>query len=210
MKKAALIIHGISEKVYMQDVKIYLEDSGYDEVVIMELDKIFDKSIFRFVPFYDKYGDITQFFFNKRNRRKLRKYLNKILINLEKQGYEVDIYAHSLGTLVALLSNRTIDNLYMLSSPLSMAAVGWKVRKEMRKRVRLTINKEVYYIYGKKDLISNKKVKTAIKFLHKNLKRTFSSSYHIFNIGVENMKHTPVLSLLIYGQNKIRGIKRNV
>lgn len=152
MKKALLLVQGIAkDSNYIEGAlnKSGIPTEQYDLVNYVPTEKHLDNAgwfsfAMRFVPWankkWDQYGDIYRYFYNKKTRRKVCGLVNEYITHLHKEGYEVDIAAHSLGSIIALTCGKKnsvvkISKFFSFGSPLGFKLSPFKgiVNKHVRK-----------------------------------------------------------------------------
>lgn len=172
-KKALLIVDGIRSKPGIrQDIKnSKFPTKGYDKIIRAKTEEIFDTTVpwyIRWIPFvnnwYDQFiSDIWALFRNKTARMAVCREVRSQIRILQAEGYEVDVLAYSLGTLIALTcasqanSEKTqVNHLSLYNSPLGFAVpfLGGKCRKFVRKYGKNFLANKIECVYGEKDLVS--------------------------------------------------------
>ncbi|MCH2079643.1 hypothetical protein [Prochlorococcus sp. ALOHA_ZT_50] len=170
-KKALVLVQGISNK------NNYIEDSllesdflldDYDKWVTAKtekaLDGLFEKFTFgvtSFIGIVDTFGDPFRYLFSKKHRKAACRAVNSEVKKLTAQGYEVDILAHSLGTIIALTSGTAksainVNTFYSFGSPLGSTIFPWLFRRHVQKYIYGINIKTLYYCWNSKDFVSKK------------------------------------------------------
>lgn len=201
-KKALVIVQGINNKrEYMKPKSKVVKEffSRYDEVDYMYTEDIFDGSLTS--KFIDK-ADFIPYFFSNKRRQMVCRLVNEKIKTLEHLGYEVDVVAHSLGSVIALQSGRKVmpimvNKMITLQSPIHNWIYGWFVRGRVRKYSDgLTIR---HYIttWNKKDrLVAGGDLN--IKRFVKGLKSTILSFFQ-FEVGKGHDWEVALKDLIIKG-----------
>lgn len=81
------------------------------------------------IPFrlWDRFGDYFKIIWNKTVMKRVTKLVEREIAQAKSSyGDKVDVIAHSLGTLILLASDVTVDNAYLLGSPLTSR--HWSIR----------------------------------------------------------------------------------
>jgi hypothetical protein len=186
MKKVLLKVQGINViSDYMtKELEISgVDTSCYDRVVYLNTEKEFDK-ILNILPgfmknnvytrridtkkryknnetetklkFIDYAVDLWAFFIDKDIYDKVTSKVRNAASKYQSQGYEVDIFAHSLGTMISLHSGASVNNFFCLACPLGIgnfflkSMINWhmgKIKKPMH-------SKNTLLVWGTKDLVS--------------------------------------------------------
>lgn len=145
---------------------------SYEKVIFLNIEKIFDKKImgwlslflfpFKFIPgvrkLEDKYMDVVRFYYNKKKRIEICRYIRTEINKLTRKYGDVDVYAHSLGT-VALLSTKVkVRNVHLFGSPLGFGLTP--LRKFARNNAKRFIDQftchQLTYWHGPKDFVAKK------------------------------------------------------
>jgi pimeloyl-ACP methyl ester carboxylesterase len=138
-------------------------------VIDIPTEKYFDKYKPWFLKWMGKLGDslsdVWEFYTRNSSRIELCREIRQQIKDLQATGYEVDIIAHSLGTMAALCSgpntpanlvsvNRTI----LLSSPLGIGNLiaRLKTNGHAERFSKNFITKELYYTWSEKDFVSER------------------------------------------------------
>ena len=173
-KKALVLVQGISNKDnYIKDALLTSDFNldSYDEWVTAKtekaLDGLFEKVTFgltSFIGIVDRFGDPIRYLFSEKHRKAACRAVNKEVKKLIDSGYEVDILAHSLGTIIALTSGTTknmiqINNFYSFGSPLGSAFFSGLFRRHVQKYIYGINIKNMHYCWNRKDIISKKPLK---------------------------------------------------
>lgn len=169
--RALVLVQGINEDRYLKPAVKSMSSFNsdlYDKIVQVKTEQVFDESFFKFLPGYDKYGDIYQYFKKDKVRRKVSRRVTKIVDKLRKMGYTtIDLMAHSLGTVISLTSKAKVDTAILMGSPLSFGVpfLDSQVRKHTKKYLGLQPDK-LYYLWSPNDRVCkhyNKDVKKLLK-----------------------------------------------
>ncbi len=171
-KKALVCVQGINSKDYIlaeiTGSKFPIDD--YHRVVTIGTEDIFDKTIpgiIKILPFigdfYDQYiADIRAFFKNKEARQTACRMVRKQIKALQKEGYEVHVIAHSLGTIITMCCGPQKGRLvevhafFCYNSPLGFGIFpgGIITRNFVRTFMRNFKAKRLEFIYSAKDTVS--------------------------------------------------------
>lgn len=168
-----LLVDGIRQNPkILEDVKASnFPASEYEKILRAKTEEVFDTTVpwwIRIFPWlskkYDNYfADIWALFRNKTARMAVCREVRSQIRILQAEGYEVDVLAYSLGTLIALTcasqanSEKTqVNHLSLYNSPLGFAVpfLGGKCRKFVRKYGKNFLANKIECIYGEKDLVS--------------------------------------------------------
>ncbi len=179
--RVLLLVQGVNEDTYLfKNLKSSSYDiDQYDKVIEVTTEKTLDKSWVSKIPFLgDKYGDILQFFVSDEARRNLKTKLKKTA--LKYPDAEIDLLAHSLGTLICFITPITVKNFICLASPVAMSLwLGKKVRNFIRGRLKLKVENNLYFVYSPFDLICQSLNKNVAKLLRSfNVTEVKSTSLH--------------------------------
>lgn len=164
-KKALVLVQGISNKVYIQqDVEsVKSAFKNYDKIKVAPTEGIFDKSIVSKLS--DRFGDVVQYFKSHKQRKDACAKVRRTIESLQEEGYEVDVLAHSLGTLMTLTSGRSVEldkstsvnKVFLFACPLGMVwPMGFYARNHTRKFIQNFKAKEIVYCYSPRDFVSKK------------------------------------------------------
>jgi hypothetical protein len=161
-KSALVIVQGInSDREYMIPTSKLVKEffKGYDTVEYAYTEDEFDKGWFNKIS--DRF-DFIPYFLSKSRRKKVCRVVNEKIASLDLLGYNVDVVAHSLGSIITLQSGRSkfpvkIRNLLMLQSPIHNNLYGWYVRSQVIKystnilitNIISTFNKEDRFVASK-------------------------------------------------------------
>lgn len=123
MKTVAILIGGITDKMYVANdiqsnpsIKGYFEEH-FNEVVELNVNAILDWGVVPFKPLL-KYGDVVRFYVNPVRRRACTDLVERTIKKYQDLGYKVTIVAHSLGTVVAMDSEITVDSVMLCGCPI--------------------------------------------------------------------------------------------
>ncbi len=172
MPKALVIVQGINNKQgYLRETIAQFPQfkEYYQRIIDIETDKYFDKHMsFLFKPFRSigrTLADVWEFYKNNAARMEVCRETRSQIQNLQALGYEVDIIAHSLGTVIALCCgpnspvnpikvNRTI----LMQSPLGIANLiaRMKTNSHTERYSKNFTTKELYYTWSEEDYVSKK------------------------------------------------------
>lgn len=166
-KKALVLVQGISRSSYIKkDIeKFKSEFSGYDLIKVAPTESIFDKSIISKIS--DRFGDVVQYFKSHNQRKLACTVVRNQIRTLQNDGYEVDVLAHSLGTLMTLTCGGLdgsknplveVNKVMLFACPLGMKVpgmpIGLYVRNHTRKYIQNFKAKEIQYTWSKRDFVS--------------------------------------------------------
>ncbi len=169
MAKALLVVQGINSnpRYLVEDTvdfrKIKL---AYDEIINAPVERVWNKSLVSKLPFVgNKYGDIISFYTNERARIQAATAVAEKIYELKNAGLEVDILAHSLGTVITLCSGPqyhldrppvVVRNFFCINSPLGLGIPILK-GKALAHAERYSSNfmaHKIWNLYASNDLIS--------------------------------------------------------
>lgn len=166
--KSLIVVQGINDKVYLVDAinRSNFKTDAYKEFIEVGTEKILDDHVnkfFKWLPFYDRLSDI-QYLFKRRVKNECTHEIYKTVGNMRSLGRDVDVIAHSLGTLMVLNSPVELNNVYFIGCPLSMMGISKLVRWKTSNSYMTC--KRLFYIYSPVDPIChfyNNKVKDFLK-----------------------------------------------
>lgn len=198
MKKVLLKVQGInviSDYMVKDFLLSNIDVSSYDEVVYVNTEKEFDK-VLKKVPRFlrssvykrrretkkkyqndeirtrlewvDYAVDIWAFFGNKKIYEAVTSKVKNHVDEYREKGYEVDIFSHSLGTMISLHSGADINNFFSVASPMGIDnyflrnAIHW----HLSKCKNILKSKNTLLVWGTDDYVSkhtDKKVKQIFK-----------------------------------------------
>ena len=180
MKRALVIVDGIrTNPGIRQDIKnSKFPTLRYEKIIRAKTEEVFDTTIpwyIRWVPFvnnwYDQYlSDVLALFKNKTARMAACREVRSTIKILQAEGYEVDVLAYSLGTLIALTcasqsddEKTRIGTLSLFNSPLGFAVpyLGFRCRSFVRKYGKNLSAENLKCVYGAKDIVSKNCLKKA-------------------------------------------------
>lgn len=202
-KRACVIVQGISEKRrYMKTsskvVNGYIDKYDKDEYI--DTESIFDRGWFS--KLFDKW-DFIPYFLNGARRKAVCRIVNKTIVDLHNDGYEVDVIAHSLGCVIALQSGRkkfkvNINNLICLQPPTNNKVYGWYVRRKVKQfsdyikvnNLRITWNPGDEKVASKE--LDTKKFRKGFKGVIKDIKQ--------FKVGNGHNWLAPLKALIVRGK----------
>jgi hypothetical protein len=153
--KSLIVVQGINDKVYLMEAikRSTFNTDAYKEVVEVATERVLDdhmNKFFKWLPFYDRVSDI-KYLFSKSLRIDCTHEIYKTVGEMRGLGRDVDVIAHSLGTLMILNSPVEVNNVYLIGSPLSMAGISrlvrWKTKNTYMTCTRL------FYVYSPLDPI---------------------------------------------------------
>lgn len=142
---------------------------GYDIVEYAETEEVFDV-VKDNLPFYfkwlpatlkDYFADLWGYFTNRYIKSLIDTRITNTVLRLQMAGYEVDILAHSLGTVIAMCLGTKdrplkVENFYSLNSPIgiSLRTARLWVKAKLFIKARHIKFKKSYNVYGEDDFIS--------------------------------------------------------
>jgi len=178
---ALIIIQGINDKrEYMKPTLQVTKKffARYNAKEYMYTEDIFDSTITS--KFVDR-ADFIPYFFNGKKRKQVCKLVNEKIATLMALGYEVDVLAHSLGSVIALQSGRKsipilVNKMITLQSPIHNWIYGWFVRMKVRKFSGGLTVKHFITTWNKKDRLVAGGDLNMNKFI-KSLKSTIMSFF---------------------------------
>jgi hypothetical protein len=180
MKPALLVLGGITYKNYavgdlvgLPECSNYINREGTLDTkyaIIKELDceQFLDHKIIDLIGrlfilgmpfrFWDRFGDYFKIISSDKLMRKCVEYIQAEVHKAQILYGEVDVIAHSLGTLIVATSNIKVNNLYLVGSPLT--SQYWSVRHTANKFIQKNgLNAEannIYYCYSPLDIVCTK------------------------------------------------------
>lgn len=192
--KAIVLIQGINKDAGYLETELDNYPSllkNYKLKKQIQTEKEFDKHLAFRIPFLGKIlkksftfgalGDFWQFLRGRDTRKRICKRIRSDIKNLQRQGYNVDILAHSLGTIMTLVAgphdkddNRSTNNsplnvnsCYFFGSPLGfkLPYVEWRTERFVKKYSDNFRGKKLYYFYSSKDPVCSSVDKTDKKIL---------------------------------------------
>lgn len=146
--KALLCVQGINAKQgYLYDEIINPDGAGffltktYDLIVDAKTDEIFNEaaaheglqkfkvSLVNFITIgnWSRFGDVWYYFKTKLAKERVSREVGSKIVELQKQGYEVSVIAHSLGNLITMSAFNVrkgyrervrVDKFYSLANPI--------------------------------------------------------------------------------------------
>lgn len=182
MKPALLVLGGITYKNYaigdllsMPETKNYLNGEGnldteYSHIKELDCEQFLDNKTIDFlgrlmvlgIPFrlWDRFGDYFKIIGNKKTMKRVSEYVVHEVELANKLYGQVDLIAHSLGTLIALASDIKVRNLYLLGSPLT--SQFWSIRHTandfIQKNGLEAEAQKVQYCYSPLDIVGTRAI----------------------------------------------------
>lgn len=188
MTKALIIVQGINHRqgyLYDDVIKIGFDTrQKYDRIIDFPVNQFFDKKKNWILG--DTLGDIWTFYKDPYARMLVCNRLREQIQVLQESKYEVDILAHSLGTIITLccgphkedleikLEPVYINKMYLMGSPLGIGIRAWRygwlkmigtIPHIERYGDNISVP-EMIYMWSKKDLVSktlDKRPKTVLE-----------------------------------------------
>ena len=172
MRRALVLVEGITDKPgYIEDiVKASPIASNYDEIKRAKTEEFFDKKTpwylkpFSKIDAVDKFADMKVFLKSHQGRVGACRTVRFLIQRLQRDGYEVDVLSHSLGTIITLVCGPNLRNeavvvkrLMLYASPLGLAIPPLRAEIENFTRRYLRnfyTEEEQKYVYGTEDLVS--------------------------------------------------------
>ncbi|MDD9897848.1 MAG: hypothetical protein OXU45_02495 [Candidatus Melainabacteria bacterium] len=162
--RAAVLVQGVNSKPYIKEALIEggLDLSIYEQIREPDTEAIFDQHSFASLGFWDWCGDVFQFYNNIKRRKAACRLVRKAVQELQGQGYEVDIIAHSLGCQIALTCapqkegrELKVKKTIFMGSPMGIIFIpmAWRVRSHAKKYSRNFVTEELEYLWSKNDLM---------------------------------------------------------
>ena len=141
----------------------------YDLVEYAETEEVFDV-VKDNLPFYfkwlpsnikDYFADLWGYFTNRYVANIINTRIENTILRLQAAGYQVDILAHSLGTVISMcLGSKDrplkVNNFYSLNSPIgiSLRTARLWVKTKLFINARHIRFKKAYNVYGEDDFVS--------------------------------------------------------
>lgn len=188
-KRLLYVVQGISKDNYLtKDLieKSALPTKKYDEIILAPTERMFDQalrgSFLRYIPKSDKYGDFLTFYLSEWVRKKVCRSVRNQYKKLKKEYDQIDILAHSLGTVIVMSSGEEdqfieADRAIMIGSPLgfkrwsNLGLLSRWSNKHLRKYMSFSC-RTMYYGWSKEDKVSNRYTNGIEKTLnHGDIKR---------------------------------------
>lgn len=201
MKRALVVVQGIHEELYAKNAlkKSKLDIGQYNEIRFIDTEEVFDAWSPK-IKWWDKFGDVVKFYLNVNRRKAVCRKVTKTVGQLQKVNYEVDILAHSLGTVITLCSKaRNVRRLYLLGSPLSFGIpfAASYIRQHTRKYMKNFSCEEIFYIWSPKDFVCKHYKNVVAKLLAKTNPKTIvnikSDSKHNLTDYIDDLVASPYL-----------------
>ncbi|NQY58449.1 hypothetical protein [Cognatishimia sp.] len=190
--KALAIIQGINEENRYLDKDLTDLYKNYQKVVYINTEKYFD-SVKRNLPWYlrfipNKYkdyaADIWGYFTNRYVFDIVNTECNSQIGKLLNQGYEVDVFAHSLGTVITLCLGKKIEKLrlntfFCIASPMGffLKSVRLYIKYKLWRNSGNIFFEDIVNIYGENDLISKRMDKNGTNILLKRTKKLITHTH---------------------------------
>jgi hypothetical protein len=171
MARALLVVQGINSnpRYLVEDIADFRNiKKTYDEILNAPVERIWNKSWISKIPFVgNKYGDIISFYTNEKARIQASTVVADRIYELQKAGLEVDILAHSLGTVITLCCGPQfhldrppviVRNFYCLNSPIgiSIPVVRGKALSHAERFSTNFMANKIYNLYASNDKISSR------------------------------------------------------
>lgn len=204
--KALIIIQGVNSKPHylLEGLDPFIEALGYlpTNVHYSCTECVFDKQVnklplyFKWLPLEvkDYLSDLWGYFLNSRVKSEINTGLTNTVLRYSRAGYEVDILAHSLGTVIALClgsNDRKLDlnTFYCLNSPLGLNSVVGRlwVKLKILLSGRNIKFKEICSVYGEKDFISSKMDNSILGIFSSNVMQVKHSGGHSHKESLSNL-----------------------
>lgn len=168
--KALILIQGVNSKLYgLESLRRAKIDTGeYNHVLEINSESVFDRKLIKWLPrmpYWDKFGDIFKYYIQKKKRKEICKMVRRAIKSFQKEGFNVDIFAHSLGCQIALSCGSQKDNdpvkihkLVLMGSPMGftrwLVGAAAFVRKHTRKYLKNFHALKIEYVWSSKDPVS--------------------------------------------------------
>lgn len=167
--RALVVVQGISKKHGYLAKELY---EGLDSKIIKSYDVIAPVNTDQFFAKISNIpskilgsvlSDVWNYYTNGKARREACREVRKTITELQSKGFEVDILAHSLGTVITLCSGGnsparaiSVNNVYLLGSPLGIGNLFARMKTNGHTE-RYSNNfdaKKIFYLWSEKDYVS--------------------------------------------------------
>jgi hypothetical protein len=124
-KRVLIVIGGITENLYFRrdlesDISLLCElYKKYEYIVEINTNKHRDSWSPRFID-KSPWTDVYKLYLNPFRRRAIHREIEKTVERFQNNGYEIDVFAHSLGTVELTGTNIQVNNVCFFGSPLGM------------------------------------------------------------------------------------------
>lgn len=153
-----MLVWGTDETKYK-----YIKEIDCEQFLDSKAINFFERFLLLGLPFrlWDKFGDYFKAIKDKKRLEAIANLIaNEIGFVQAQYGVQVDVWAHSLGTLLASASRAKVDEFHMFGSPLT--SKFWSVRKtaqDFKTKLQTGIlAKSIYYHWSPKDIVCTKPV----------------------------------------------------
>lgn len=194
-----------------QDVRMFRTERHFDKLATGPI-SFLTSPLFK-LPKMDQYGDFIKFFLNKKRARAVTRELEQVIWRLQEKDQFIDVWAHSLGTIILLCSRVKVRSVKLFASPLGL---DWRIpRKWVQEYVR--DNKALYpgsieYYWSKNDFVScemDQDVKNIMSsFMCPVAYYEYETSHSILEYLQEMLYHNSSGSIknkcIEYGDNSLR------
>lgn len=183
--KALLTIQGInsSQGYLFENAKVL--NQFYDRIDQAGVDNYFNKNegvIFKLLgKFGAKLDDVWDFYISNEERKNVCRATRDKILKLQQEGYEVDILAHSLGTVIAICCGPNeatnpiqVNKVILMQSPLGIANLlaRMKTNSHAERYSKNFICNELIYTWSSNDYISQVITSRIIDILSRICKST--------------------------------------
>lgn len=167
--RALVVVQGISKKHGYLAKELYEEAAGtivkaYDVIAPVNTDQFFAKiSNIPSKILGPVLSDVWNYYTNGKARREACREVRKTITELQSKGFEVDILAHSLGTVITLCSGGnsparavSVVNVYLLACPLGIGNLfaRMKTNGHTERYSNNFVCKNLFYFWSEKDYVS--------------------------------------------------------
>ncbi|MBT6843190.1 MAG: hypothetical protein HOA17_05265 [Candidatus Melainabacteria bacterium] len=162
MPRAAVLVQGVNSANYIKEALLEggLDLHDYDKILEPDTEEIFDRHIFSKLGFWDWAGDVIQFYNNLSRRQAACRLVRESILELQAQGYDVDIIAHSLGCQIALCcapqnkeSMLIVNKVVFMGSPMGIIFIpmAWRILSHAKRYSKNFKTRSLDYLWSKND-----------------------------------------------------------